>query len=747
MPDPVRDELLKTLGETEINTPEFTKLKNDLAALNAEMDSLMQVDENGWKMLNQERYISLMRKYTAVGTSMEQFLEAAEGSEDPAVQAGRELTLKVSAILSQDMNTLRRYNPTDEAGQKSLEAVLNESRIPVLDPGQEKTTRVGGQLSSRIPLSFIDSNGRRVSGVFTMPKYFDPESELKSAQQTAGAGAKTPEGKQLLEGLYEKYKEYYRNRPDKDHQITGNEVNNIMRFYKDLCEPGSDAVSGPRVLRMMARLNHRSEAYILDKCGSKAIKTMTKETTKLYNNGLFVNGSAGIPAKARIDKRNAAMSSVADLLGMPNIIARSRTMKIRTKDGQDVEGVFMEEAKGFDANHPPASALTINSKSMQGTNGRAFRQLADIQALDYICGNVDRHGGNMLYTFDKKDKLIGIQGIDNDCSFGTVETLEKPVNRMVAPVDMLVISKRTANRILATTPEMLRFALRGQVEEKAIKGAENRLMVMQAMIQSSRKKLDPNRKDIQRPYIRELDDKDFASLKMTDLTHPGGTSVLNTFAIANATVSKMHLTASTQNRGLRTTQIGTTDRGTMAGLQNEARRTALMSKKLSDRTSLNFTSGRYQDIQKALKDYSDFQKQLTDRMTACRERVKKGDMSPDAVYGQYVTQWDLDQMQAKLKKVKSTGEEYLNKKNEDLNGADPSRYTKKRMDAVQDVLDFADNALKFSEEERKTVQENQRVATEQFVKHEVKKQAQAPKAPEDPQMKNKQGEGMDGPKV
>ncbi len=39
------------------------------------------------------------------------------------------------------------------------------------------------------------------------------------------------------------------------------------------------------------------------------------------------------------------------------------------------------------------------------------RDIADIQVLDYICGNIDRHGGNLFYDVDPKTgKIMGVQG-------------------------------------------------------------------------------------------------------------------------------------------------------------------------------------------------------------------------------------------------------------------------------------------------------------------------------------------------
>lgn len=57
---------------------------------------------------------------------------------------------------------------------------------------------------------------------------------------------------------------------------------------------------------------------------------------------------------------------------------------------------------------------------------------------------------------------------------------------MLALNNIKVISKSTADTILQMTPEMLKFSLRGQLEEEAIEGAVKRLNEMQKRIKMNR---------------------------------------------------------------------------------------------------------------------------------------------------------------------------------------------------------------------------------------------------------------------
>lgn len=144
-------------------------------------------------------------------------------------------------------------------------------------------------------------------------------------------------------------------------------------------------------------------------------------TTCSAKNRLNINQGIGIRPNGNVNRRNAAMSRMAQLLGCPELIAHSENMKLQI-DGKEMKGTFMREAKGEDLNK-----LTEHSPMLCSTEGsmnslQLKKQLADLQILDYLCGNPDRHGGNLFYQYDrKKDGSVvmrSVCGIDNDSSFG-----------------------------------------------------------------------------------------------------------------------------------------------------------------------------------------------------------------------------------------------------------------------------------------------------------------------------------------
>ena len=79
-------------------------------------------------------------------------------------------------------------------------------------------------------------------------------------------------------------------------------------------------------------------------------------------------------------------------------------------------------------------------QSIANANAKQNIYLADMQVLDYLCGNVDRHGANLVYQLDDNGKIIGIQGIDNDSSFARFSGQMKAVNRLFGLEQMNVMS-------------------------------------------------------------------------------------------------------------------------------------------------------------------------------------------------------------------------------------------------------------------------------------------------------------------
>ena len=131
-------------------------------------------------------------------------------------------------------------------------------------------------------------------------------------------------------------------------------------------------------------------------------------------------------------------------------------------------------------------------------NKNLFCDLADMQVLDYICGNVDRHKGNMLYKTEKdkdgKVKMTGIVGIDNDASFPEKNIADwefehhldkKPPHaaRIYKPQHFRDVTKKTAEMVKNMTRAQLETILKGHnLSKKSIDLAWKRTLKVKKVI-------------------------------------------------------------------------------------------------------------------------------------------------------------------------------------------------------------------------------------------------------------------------
>lgn len=202
---------------------------------------------------------------------------------------------------------------------------------------------------------------------------------------------------------------------------------------------------------------------------------------------LDINQQAGISDNARVDQRNSAMSDVAALLGMSGIIAKATPMKI-IRDGQVIEGTFMEKAVGEDIGHLSKDSLMLQANEDSFNHPTGLKQLADMQILDYICGNIDRHDGNIMYQFEKNEDgkviLTGICGIDNDSSFGTKLFTDEYGGKEITPLPAIKnMSMSCFETVSNLSLDALRLVLKDKLKTEEIEAVCKRVELLQQKMQ------------------------------------------------------------------------------------------------------------------------------------------------------------------------------------------------------------------------------------------------------------------------
>ena len=235
-------------------------------------------------------------------------------------------------------------------------------------------------------------------------------------------------------------------------------------------------------------------------------------------------GDMGIEPEARVDSRNSAMSLVANMLGQPELLARSKPLTV-VYNGQPVEGTFMELAKGSDRSNISKNDPILKCSKRSYNNAQLLKSIADMQILDYLCGNVDRHGGNLTYIVDNSDpkspKVTGVQGIDNDMSFG-VRAMgggEWFMEGTTPFNDILVISRSMAEKVLAMDADKYIQSLRGQgLESEACLAAERRLRKVQRKIREGEEYFEGTEPEhLVRGKLRVVNDEEWERIGLDNL--------------------------------------------------------------------------------------------------------------------------------------------------------------------------------------------------------------------------------------
>jgi hypothetical protein len=186
----------------------------------------------------------------------------------------------------------------------------------------------------------------------------------------------------------------------------------------------------------------------------------------------------GIPTEdPRLGARSVAMYRLDQLLGI-NMLAKTEFAVSQRRDqtGKLTEkmGVFMEKAKGEKAETLAKGGRLAEDDTM------LQRALNKLQMLDVICGQVDRHMGN-YYIAMSDGKVTGVQGIDNDMSFGVAHTgLEKAPGGIHYKGIPPIVDSETAKRILAIKGSDVEAALKGLLSPPEVANTVSRLSKFQA---------------------------------------------------------------------------------------------------------------------------------------------------------------------------------------------------------------------------------------------------------------------------
>lgn len=477
-----KDEISAAWGRTKVMQDEIKRGMEhykDKAPGELDRDFLRVVPKNQWDSYNLKKLAKMGANQFKVFSDMKRHImnhdaavekqaewkkkaDARRGlKEQPKVEAPSKGPAKAKPIGT---GMKQNYDPMGVNSPETIKVALKDG---------ETLGRVGGAMSSRNPISYM-KNGKEVNGFFTEGINISIVDDLN--RLIDNTIKENPEYSDDMEVLRRHFKRY-----------DAFELNGVfMGGYRFKEEPVEDMGFDPK----------RLEELKNDKKFIDMVYKMGRTYGVMVGNSINYTGILGASVGSSIPKRNVAMSQVGDLLGTPDILARSTTMQLQVGD-RIVDGVFMEAAEGVDRDQVRPEDAAASYGEEVYNNGPGLKSLAELQVLDYICMNGDRHGGNMFYNFSKgpNPKFMGVTGIDNDLSFGTVsKRTNERVQQDTALDDMDMISERMAERIKKVKPDDLKQTLKDQgLSRQEILAAQERLVRVQNRIEDGRMRIVPEK--------------------------------------------------------------------------------------------------------------------------------------------------------------------------------------------------------------------------------------------------------------
>lgn len=635
------------------------------------------------KTLKENDKQTLMAAILEAANVGERYLAECEKTGKNMAQGAPALAEELQSLLSVNYDALSRYEP--QMGL-SLPELQQAARTVTVDLRGVKLNASAANQNSRLRMTVTDADGTQRQGLFTGEKRVnllgDYYAALEKAKALCGDNqAAADELQGFLKAYGEKNKDIQKAKNGFDIGLdpTLSEENALAHLAYSLGDTyKKDSAmkilegAGIVISRIpMAAITAMDEAFAAVKQKQKLSDRLSVRTLKL-------------PEGTRMDDRNASMSAVADLLGIPKLLAKSTPMRCVDQDGNVVEGTFMDYADGVDLNDAAETYCKVTDDSAQifasGKESHFVQDMLDMQVLDYICGNVDRHPGNMAFKLNDKGQIIGVQGFDNDSSFGLFKNEQEGRLQMNGLNDMRVISKSMYERIQNTTPEMLKLSLRGTGRStEEIQFACDRLQDMKNLFQEKQfefwEKGTFKASSMSRGF-HVVEDEDLQQLnpKSMSMFLPGSLG-----AKVVVSVTENHIAAKSMGKKYsrawylahkeeldkrpELTEVSTTERKhTAAGLGDSLQEAAALYKneatgKFIEKDTGYWckSSGEFRDMVRAAAKASRLQKDLTQRLSKDpdKEKLLRDDPS--------ISQ-DKRKADAAINKLAEETEKYLNRK-------------------------------------------------------------------------------------
>lgn len=489
----------KKLGFSK-NTESFNKVISELK----EANRFMSCPFGGNKDVNMMLYQENITNFQNVVTTCEEYLNS---HSDPSSSYGKNRRSLVSQIKSMAQSDVVKFSngvmdfyalTAEQQSETSLPELLANARTVQLHTDDliklRDSKATGGGASDVLKLNVDGGNVGSVESGKQATHYFKFEDEIDTSKILIPEDNQSQRnflGATAIDNMLERFPEI---KGTKDEKI-------IREFAKKMNGGGYQDKDLP-----LQSLTDSGKAAM------KAINSLMVGTSVTYDNILHELGynSKETERKVNMSKRNVATSRVAEILGMGHLVAKSETAEIIDDNNNVFRGNMMESAiKGkssveIAAEQQKGEAVDALKKASKGSgyqlkisaSGGLQRDMCNLQILDCICGQVDRHGSNFIISQNAEGEMTGVQGIDNDASFGLNEDNSfardkarhnrSVVNRETGTLAMPFIDNEAAQRIESLDGSVFEYILKDLLTDDEIKACITRFEKIKQAIKKTR---------------------------------------------------------------------------------------------------------------------------------------------------------------------------------------------------------------------------------------------------------------------
>ena len=240
-----------------------------------------------------------------------------------------------------------------------------------------------------------------------------------------------------------------------------------------------------------------------------------KEISKRHTARMvFTSEELNVDMGTNMTARNFASEQLAELLGLKGMIVRNRSAVIVEQDGTKKKGFIMDQAKGIAG--VQLKELASELRYTIHVTPEAQKMLLNLQILDNISGQMDRHTGNFFVQYDRDDAartltIKDVTGIDNDFAFGkskrigtsNTASIMKTVqveNAEGVRINELqfalpIMDKKMYESLMSVSPELLATNLEGIIEPQYMDSLKERYETVRQKIREAKMKADSEGRD------------------------------------------------------------------------------------------------------------------------------------------------------------------------------------------------------------------------------------------------------------